>query len=283
MATPTGYGLLVIGGGNMGGAIVRGAIKAGVLPSASVCIVDPDPAKRQTFGQEGITTADTILGAAAGLDSDTIVLWAVKPQMFPDAAASYRHAVEPLALANRPSLGISIMAGITAAAATEHSRMPLIVRTMPNLPAQLGLGVTAVCQPDEASDADMAAVHRLLGAVGTVVPLAEPLLDAFTAIAGSGPAYLFYLAEAMVRSAVAQGIPPAQADAIVRHTLAGSAALLAGRTDANPAQLRSEVTSKGGTTAAAVTVLDEAGVANALVQAIEAGTTRSRELGLANR
>ncbi len=286
MATQTGYELpgyelLVIGGGNMGGAIVRGGIKAGVLAAASVCIIDPDPTKRAAFGREGIATAETILAASNGLRTGTVVLWAVKPQIFPTAAATYRQVTSALASENQPRLGVSIMAGITAAVATEQSGMPLIVRTMPNLPAQLGLGVTAVCKPHGASEADVAAATRLLGAVGTVVPLAESLLDAFTAIAGSGPAYVFYLAEAMLRSAIAQGISPEQADAIVRQTLAGSAALLAGRTDASPAQLRSEVTSKGGTTAAAIAVLDAAGLADLLVRAIAAGTARSRELGLA--
>ena len=267
----------------MGGAIVRGAISAKVFPAASVCILDPDAAKRAVFGRSGITTAETLPASVPGLHAGTVVLWSVKPQIFPEAAAAFRLAVAAIATGNQPRLGVSIMAGITAAAASGQTGMPLIVRTMPNLPAQLGLGVTAVCRPNGASDADMAAVQSLMGAVGTVVQLAEPLLDGFTAVAGSGPAYVFYLAEAMVRSAIAQGIAPTQADAIVRQTLSGAAALLASRTDATPAQLRSEVTSKGGATAAAIAVLDAAGVADALVRAIDAGTARSGELGGASK
>ena len=283
MSTATGYGLLVIGGGNMGGAIVRGAIKGRTFSAASICIIDPDPAKRAAFEREGVATAETIPADAASLHTGTIVLWAVKPQIFPAAAEAYQSATASIVPGNPPRLGVSIMAGITAAAATRQTGTPVIVRTMPNLPAQLGLGVTAVCRPAGASDADMAAVQSLMGAVGTVVHLAEPLLDGFTAVAGSGPAYVFYLAEAMVRSAIAQGISPAQADAIVRQTLSGAAALLASRTDATPAQLRSEVTSKGGATAAAIAVLDAAGVADALVRAIDAGTARSGELGGASK
>jgi pyrroline-5-carboxylate reductase len=150
---------------------------------------------------------------------------------------------------------------------------------MPNLPAAIGEGATAVALGEGARPGDEALAMRIFGAIGPVVErIDERLMDAFTAVAGSGPAYLFYLAEAMSRSAVALGFEPAAADRMVRQTLAGAALLLRGSAE-SPAALRGRVTSKGGTTEAAVNVLDGAGAMGAIERAVAAAEKRGRELG----
>lgn len=278
--------LLVIGGGNMGSAIIRGGLAARVLQASGVCVVDPDAGKRAAMMALGCVAADAIshVPQAAELTSDTLVLWAVKPQMFADAAAAYRGVVAGLAAGGHPAAGASIMAGVPASRVSELTGTACIIRTMPNLPAQIGRGVTAICTPSQAGVAGSAAaaattrVTTLLEAVGTVLELPEPMLDAFTALAGSGPAYVFYLAEAMVAAALEQGLTAEQADLAVRQTLLGSAQLMSQRADASPTQLRAEVTSKGGTTAAATAVMDAAGFTELMKRAIAAGTERSREL-----
>ncbi len=278
--------LLVIGGGNMGSAIIRGGLAAGVLRAAAVCVVDPDAGKRAAMTAHGCVAAGAIshVPQVAELTSDTLVLWAVKPQMFADAAAAYRVVVAGLAAGGQPAAGASIMAGVPASRVSELTGTACIIRTMPNLPAQIGRGVTAICTPSQAGVAGSPAaaatrrVTTLLEAVGSVIELPEPMLDAFTALAGSGPAYMFYLAEAMVAAALEQGLTAEQADLAVRQTLLGAAQLMSQRADASPTQLRAEVTSKGGTTAAATAVMDAAGFTELIKRAIAAGTERSREL-----
>jgi pyrroline-5-carboxylate reductase len=278
--------LLVIGGGNMGSAIIRGGLAAGVLQAAAVCVVEPDAGKRAAMTALGCVAAEAIAHVphVAELTPDTLVLWAVKPQMFADAAAAYRGVVAGLGADRQPAAGASIMAGVPASRISELTGTACIIRTMPNLPAQIGLGVTAICTPAQAGveGSPAAAATRqatqLLEAVGTVMELPEPMLDAFTAVAGSGPAYVFYLAEAMVAAAMQQGLSADQADQAVRQTLLGAAQLMSQRAEPSPAQLRAEVTSKGGTTAAATAVMDGAGFTEIMQRAIAAGTERSREL-----
>jgi pyrroline-5-carboxylate reductase len=149
---------------------------------------------------------------------------------------------------------------------------------MPNTPAQIRMGCSAVALGRSASPGDDAFTRTLFAALGRVVTLEERLFDAFTAVAGSGPAYVFYLAEAMTKAAIHQGIGEADADAIVRSVLHGSAALLAGETSKPAADLRAAVTSKGGTTAAAIAVMNAKGVMEAMSEAIAAGTKRGEEL-----
>ena len=150
---------------------------------------------------------------------------------------------------------------------------------MPNLPAQLGEGATAIALGAGAKPGDEKLAIELFGAVGpVVVEVAEDLIDAFTAVAGSGPAYVFYLAQAMTKAAVELGFTSSQADQIVRQTIIGSAAMLRTRSE-SPQDLRAAVTSKGGTTAAATAVLDEAQVIDTFVRALTAARDRGRELG----
>jgi pyrroline-5-carboxylate reductase len=150
---------------------------------------------------------------------------------------------------------------------------------MPSLPASVGQGCTAICHGPAISPHDAAYAERLFLSTGpVVVETPEPMMDAFTALAGSGPAYVFYLAEALTKAARQQGFEPEAAAAIVRQTIIGAARLLEER-DQPPQALREAVTSKGGTTAAACAKLDELGVMDAFNRAIAAGTARARELG----
>ena len=154
-----------------------------------------------------------------------------------------------------------------------------VIRVMPNTPAQLRRGVSAIAIGEGASEDDAQFAVALFESVGEVVRVDESMIDAFTALAGSGPAYVFYLAEAMMRAGVEIGFDEATADRIVRGTIAGSAALLSDSTDRKPIDLRAAVTSKGGTTFAATQSLDASGAMDAIVRAIIAARDRGRELG----
>ncbi len=149
---------------------------------------------------------------------------------------------------------------------------------MPNTPAQIVKGITALFPGPGATPKDLATARYLFQAVGKVIDLPESLLDAFTAVAGSGPAYLFHLAESMAAGAEAVGFDRPQALELVRATIAGAAGLLEAATDTDPADLRAMVTSKGGTTAAAITLLEDRAVLPAMRDAITAARDRGREL-----
>ncbi|HYF15214.1 MAG TPA: pyrroline-5-carboxylate reductase [Phycisphaerales bacterium] len=268
--------LAVIGAGNMGGAVVRGVLRAGVLPPGRLAVCDTDAAKVSALAALGVVTLETPAAAldwlAAAGDNGRLLL-AIKPQSLRDLARSVAgHG------ALRGLVVISILAGVTRDGVARALPGVRVVRAMPNLPASIGMGATAICAGPGIDDGDLAFAGSVFAAIGPLVlPLREELMDAFTAVAGSGPAYLFYLAAAMRDAAVVQGLSPADADAAVRTTLAGAAELL--RTSPRSAdELRAAVTSKGGTTEAAVRVLDARAVRQAVIDAVAAGTDRAREL-----
>lgn len=273
-----------IGGGNMARAIGEGGLHAGVLHPGLLGIAEPDATKHE--GLRALTPnifpdAPTLLAwlvhhePAPG--AGRLVL-AVKPQMLGGVASELRPLLEQSRLRRTV---VSILAGTpTARLERELGVHAAIVRVMPNTPAKVRAGATAYCLGASARDADAGPVVELFRAVGPLVErIDESLMDAFTGLAGSGPAYLFYLAEAMIDAAVGCGFDRAAADRIVRQTLAGSGQLLTTEAGLPPETLRANVTSKGGTTAAATRVLDEAGVRESLVRAIIAARDRGRELG----
>ncbi len=272
MGTP---GIAVIGGGNMARALVEGALRAGVLSAGSIIVVEPEEGKRGHFVSLGATGLARVSELAGRLGRDTQIVLAVKPQSLDEVA---RDAVG-LELADR--VVITILAGTSSA----RVRAALgggvrVVRAMPNLPAQLGQGCTAVALGAGARPGDEAFAMTLFAAVGPVVErVDEALMDAFTAVAGSGPAYVFYLAEAMARAAAALGFAPDVADRVVRQVIAGSGAMLAASKDQTAGEMRAAVTSKGGTTEAACRVLDDALVMGAVVRALTAARDRGREMG----
>jgi pyrroline-5-carboxylate reductase len=261
--------LAFIGGGNMATALLGGLIASGTDPQA-VWVVEPVEAQRlalqQRFGVQ------TLAGADASLAGADVVVWAVKPQSFAQAAA-------PCAGFVGGALQVSVMAGIRCSAIAQATGAARIVRTMPNTPALIGQGMAglyanAAVQPDE-----RAWVEQLFAPTGRSVWVPqESDLDAVTAVSGSGPAYAFYLIEAMVEAAQAMGLSPEQGREMAIQTVLG-AAQLAQASALSPAELRAQVTSKGGTTHAAITSMEADGVKAAVVRALQAAQHRARELG----
>ena len=260
-------GLVLLGCGKMGTALLTGWLAAGVSP-ASVWVIEPNPTS---------WLRDTGVNLNVGLPPHpAVALLAVKPQMMGAALPALQ------ALGNGSTLFISIAAGTTIAAfeAALGTDTP-IIRTMPNTPAMVGRGITALFGNAKATGADMALARALMAAVGEVVELdGEHQIDAVTAVSGSGPAYVFHLIEAMAAAGVAEGLPADVAMQLARATVCG-AGELAHRSPETAAQLRINVTSPGGTTAAALAVLmDEAtGFPTLLQRAVKAAADRGRELG----
>lgn len=256
--------LAVIGGGNMGAALVGGLLRGGTDP-ATLAVVEVVAARRDQLRAEfpGVTVTDTVPPCRAAL-------LAVKP---PDIAAAAR-----VAAAAGATRVLSIAAGIsTAVLEAAVGDGVAVVRAMPNTPALVGQGVSAISAGARAANADLDWAAAVLGAVGTVVRVPEAHLDAVTGVAGSGPAYLFLVAEALVDAGVLAGLSRDVASALVTQLFVGSAALLAERGD--PGALRAMVTSPGGTTAAGLRALEDRGVRAAMLDAVTAAAARSRELG----
>ena len=261
--------LAFIGGGNMAQAIVGGLRRAGYVGEA-LLVVEPNPAQRehlqQTHGVQALAEADARLAKAQ------LVVWAVKPQLFAEAAA-------PCAPFIGQALQLSVMAGVRSSAIAKASGSNRVVRAMPNTPALIGAGIAGLFASAEVDAASRTLVEQVLAPSGRLLWVAsEADLDAVTALSGSGPAYFFYLVEAMVAAGVQMGLPEAQAREFAFATCAGAAAQGLACDDA-PALLRERVTSKGGTTHAAITSLEQAGVAEALRNAVLAAQRRAQELG----
>jgi pyrroline-5-carboxylate reductase len=258
--------LQVIGGGRMGEALVGGLLQAGTIPVAGIRVVEPVEARRKEL-------ADLLRGieiAAEPAAADGTVI-AVKPG---DVRAACRAAA-----AAGSGRVLSIAAGVTLAA-LEAQLAPgtPVVRAMPNTPALVGLGASAIAPGTAAGDDDLAWAESILGAVGIVVRVKEPLLDAVTGLSGSGPAYVFLVAEALIEAGVLAGLPRDISASLSIQTLLGAATLLA-RGPEGPEALRAAVTSPGGTTAAGLRTLEQHGVRAALLEAVAAATERSRQLG----
>jgi pyrroline-5-carboxylate reductase len=264
-----------IGGGNMATALIAGL--AGQLTGAgSLHVVDPNTeALERLASQYGVSTAASIdvqVGAA-----DVVVL-AVKPQQMREVAA----CLKPL-LANVPDkqpLVLSIAAGIRIADLSRWlGGYTRIVRSMPNTPALIAMGITGMVAASEVDEAQRSAADKVMRAVGQTVWLKdESLIDPVTAVSGSGPAYVFYFLEAMQQAALEMGLDAEQGRQLALATFTGAAQLAAQSGD--PVEvLRQRVTSKGGTTHAAITSMEAAGVKDAIVSAMKAAADRGRELG----
>jgi len=267
--TPAKLRLGLIGAGNMAEALVRGALTAGIVEPGQVIASDPSPARREVFASLGIVLAEDNLEAAGAVG--TLVL-AVKPQVLDSVLGELAGKVDG-------KLVVSIVAGATSARISKAlGPEARIVRTMPNTPLLVDMGATAIAPGPGANSRDMTLVRALFGAGGQVFEMAEDHMDAVTAVSGTGPAYLFYLAEAMIEAAEAEGFSAAEAKRLVGATLKGSGELLC-RSEHSAQELRRRVTTPGGTTAAAVEVLDGAGVRDKLVAAVRRAAERSRELG----
>ncbi len=260
-------GLVLLGCGKMGSAMLAGWLKDG-LPAASVWVLDPHPS-------DWVKAQGIHLNAALPA-SPAIVLIAVKPQMMAEALPGLK------TLGGGGTLFLSVAAG-TRIAYYESvlGKAAPIVRAMPNTPAAIGRGITAICANAVATDAHLALSEALLSAVGQVVRLeGEHQMDAVTAVSGSGPAYVFHLIEALAAAGEAEGLPAPLSLRLATATVAGAGAL-AEAAGEDPGRLRANVTSPGGTTAAALAVLmdPERGFPALLKEAVHAAAARGRELG----
>ena len=258
--------LVVVGGGKMGGALVGGLLRSGWAPVAEIAVVEPVAARRKELAaeHEGLRVVPD-MEAAEG------AVIAVKPADVDAACASIAAA--------GVSRVLSIAAGVTLARleGALGADVP-VVRAMPNTPALVGCGAAAIAPGSAAGEADLAWAEEILSAVGVVVRVGESLLDAVTGLSGSGPAYVFLVAEALIDAGVLNGLPRPVSQVLAVQTLLGSARLLA-ESGQEPEALRAAVTSPGGTTAAGLRALEARAVRSALLEAVSAAADRSREIG----
>jgi pyrroline-5-carboxylate reductase len=261
--------LALVGAGKMGGAMLEGWLALGLDPK-NVVVIEPQPSPEiSSLASHGLR-----LNPAEGTHGNFFaIILAVKPQTAPEIMR------DVAALAGERSLVLSIMAGRGLDFLQKALPKAAIVRAMPNLPASIGRGITVAVANASVTAEQRELADRLLAAIGAVEWVSdEGLMDAVTAVSGSGPAYVFLLAEALAKAAIAAGLPQPLADKLARATVAGSGALL-DRSAADASTLRKNVTSPGGTTAAALDVLMAAdGLEPLMKKAVAAAARRSREL-----
>ena len=263
--------IVFVGGGNMASALIGGLLRSGHA-AQSVLVIEPLAEQRtrleQQFGVRTLSAADASLAGAAQL------VWAVKPQAFVEAAAA-------CAGQTAAALHLSVMAGIRCDAIARATGAARIVRSMPNTPALIGQGIAGLYATPAVSAAERTQVEALLAPTGRTLWVGQEAdLDAVTALSGSGPAYVFYFIEAMLQAAQDMGLSADQGRALALATFAG-ATELARQSDEPVALLRERVTSKGGTTHAALSSMQADGVKAAVVKAVRAAQQRARELGAA--
>ncbi len=258
-----------IGGGNMASAILGGLIKQG-LPVSQIDVVEPwGEARDKLYSSFGL-----VAQAAPGafLANANLVVWAVKPQTFKEAA-------QQVSAFSQNALHLSVAAGIRSDTIAQWLGTQRVVRAMPNTPALIGKGITALFARPAVTDADKTRIDEVIATTGDVMWLeTEAQLDAVTALSGSGPAYMFYFMEAMTTAGAEMGLSPAQAYQLAVATFIG-AGELARASPETPETLRQRVTSKGGTTYAAITSLEHDDVKAQFVRAMHAAGQRAKALG----
>ena len=264
--------LAFIGGGNMARAIIGGLVDKGVARASNIVVIELDAVARlKLISEFGVQAIEKPGAELRGMD---IVIFAVKPQQMREAAAAVApHLTDPLL--------VTIAAGIRI---DDLSRwlggLERIVRAMPNTPALVHAGITGLHAPSVVGTADRETVERLLGSVGACLWFEnESDLDAVVAVSGSGPAYVFYAIEALEQAARELGLQEGASRSLALWTFVGAAKLAIERSGESPAELRAQVTSKGGTTQAALDVLEGAQVKARFVEAVKAACERSREMG----
>jgi len=258
-----------IGGGNMASAIIGGLIRQG-MPMQQIQVVEPMAAQREILKKQW--DIGVFEEAGTSLTAATLVVWAIKPQMF-------RGAALPVCVYTQHALHLSVAAGIRSDSIALWLNSERVVRAMPNTPALVGKGITGLFARPGATAADRLAVERVISTTGDFLWLAdETQLDAVTALSGSGPAYVFYFIEAMIKAGTDMGLSPVQAHQLAVATFVGASALAQDSPD-TPDVLRERVTSKGGTTLAALSFLEENQVKAQFVRAMQAARQRAVELG----
>lgn len=257
------------GAGNMAEALARGLLSGGV-PATDIIVSDLSEARRKHFAETlGIRATGDSREVLANGD---VLIFAVKPQNIPELIAI-------LSGHDGRRLFISICAGVSTGFIEKGlGEQPRVVRAMPNTPMLVGAGVSAIAKGRSATDEDLAVAREIFETAGKVIVVKERMMDAVTALSGSGPAYFFYLVEAMAEAGVRLGLPEEAAMELARETAFGAGKMLR-ECPEPPAELRRKVTSPGGTTFAAISRMDEAGMKATIIKALEAAAARSKELG----
>ncbi len=262
--------ITLIGAGNMAEALVNGIVESGTVPARQVCVSDINEERLEYFAEKfGVLTSGD---NAVAVERANVCVLAVKPQVISEVLAELEDFL------NADCLVISIAAGLqTKRLQAMLPAKQRLVRVMPNTPALIGLGMSALCRGENATDDDMNIAELLFGAVGKTVRIEEEDMDALTAVSGSGPAYVFYLMENMIRAGVDMGLSPEVARLLTCSTVEGAVRLMI-ETDSAASDLRASVTSKGGTTAAAIECMDAGGMDTIITNALRAARNRSVEL-----
>lgn len=262
-----------IGAGNMAEAIARGVLSASLYRAQDMIAADVSPQRRGLFADQ--LKIRCIENAQGIVTQCQTVLLCLKPQHMAEMLSSVRDLV------TEEHLLISIAAGISTGFihATLNGKLNLrVVRAMPNTPMLVNKGMVAICPGSHATPADMAAAKRIFEAAASVVEVREDLMNAVTAVSGSGPAYFFFLVEQMIQAGVEMGLTPQQAHQLATQTARGAAEMLCTSTD-SPEELRRKVTSPGGTTHAAITTMQDRQLPAIIVAALKAACRRGAELG----
>lgn len=261
-----GKKLSIVGGGKMGEALLSGLLAAEWAPAGEISVVEPDDSRRDELQKKYKETP-----FSGNLVPSDNYLLAVKPQLVPNICQELSNS-DPLRV-------ISIAAGVTIASIeSQLTSQTAVLRVMPNTPSMVREGMSAIAPGSFATSEDLDWASSILSAVGEVVIVDESTLDAVTGLSGSGPAYLFFLAEAMTQAGINNGLDPTVADILTRQTLLGASTLLA-KSGTSPEELRASVTSPNGTTAAAISELQSNDFLSLINKAISAATDRSKELG----
>lgn len=259
-----------IGAGKMAEALARGVIRAGVADAGDISASDPSEERRRLFSEDigvGVLEDNPQLVKAA-----EVVVLSVKPQLVPVVVAQIASAVKP------EHLIVSIAPGITLSWLEEKLGTGRLARVMPNTPALVGEGAAAFCRGPGADDSDAALVEEMLSAVGVCVEVGEEQMDAVTGLSGSGPAYIYTVVEALCEGGVKMGLSRDVAMRLAAQTVLGAAKMVL-ETGLSPGELRDQVTTPGGTTIEGLAVLDEAGVLQTFIDAVEAAALKSKQLG----
>lgn len=271
--TPDHPSVAILGAGAMGEALLRGLRAAGwTADEVGAAVRRPERAERVTR----VTGCRVTLDPTEALAGRQVVVVATKPRDVARLLDQIERAIAP------PQVLVSVAAGVPIATYETRLEGVAVIRAMPNTPALVGEGVTGIAAGSHAGEESVAAATSVLSAVGDVRQMDESLMDAVTAVSGTGPAYVFLLAEALVEAAIREGLPRDTAETLVYRTVRGAGHLLT-ETGLTPAELRGQVTSPGGTTAAAIHILEEKGFRAVVEDAVRAAAERSRQLGENNQ
>jgi pyrroline-5-carboxylate reductase len=273
MAAAASLRIGFIGCGRMATAIAQGLVKAGVVGPSQLTGSDPSAATRESFTKA--SDAPVVADNLAVLSGSDVIVLAVKPQHMPAVLKEIAKGIEGR------HLFVSVAAGVPLSAMTSAlGQNTRIIRVMPNTPCLVGAGATAFARGAKATDQDAALVERLFSTIGIAMEVTEPLLDAVTGLSGSGPAYVFQVIEALSDGGVRSGLPRNIATKLAAQTVFGAAKMVLD-TGEHPAALKDGVASPGGTTIAGLHELERGALRGALINAVEAATKRSQELGRA--